>query len=202
MDASSVIDWAWAGAPFDGSESGDLHVVALLPHGALLAVIDGLGHGPEAALAAREAAAVLRANAERPVLDLIERCHERLRKTRGAVMSLVSLDTRSATIDCCGVGNVEGVLFRAHTGSGRKRETIPLRGGVVGYRLPVTKVSTQEVSAGDVLILVSDGIQSSFSDKIELDSQPQLIADAILAQCAKGSDDALVLVVRYLGWTP
>ncbi|HEY3745971.1 MAG TPA: hypothetical protein VGL17_07010, partial [Gemmatimonadaceae bacterium] len=98
MDASTTvrpsIAWAWAGTALEGDESGDLHVVALLPRGALLAVIDGLGHGAEAAAAAREAATILRGHAALPVSDLIELCHEGLRKTRGAVMSLASLDMR------------------------------------------------------------------------------------------------------------
>lgn len=200
--AGAVIDWAWAGAGLDGGESGDLYVVVPLPSGALLAVIDGLGHGPEAALAARAAALVLQTQAELPVRDLIERCHDALHKTRGAVISLASLDTRSSTMDWCGVGNVEGLLFRATSSSGRVSEAVPTRGGVVGYRLPPLKVSTVAVSLGDLLVFASDGIRSNFSAAIDLDSPPQLVADAILEQYGKTSDDALVLVARYLGSTP
>lgn len=190
-----LVDWAWAGSALEGPDSGDLHVVVPLPRGALLAVIDGLGHGPEAALAAREAADILRAQPALPVSDLIDLCHEGLRKTRGAVMSVASLDIRSSTIDCCGVGNVEGVLFRAD----RSREAIATRGGVVGYRLPCLKVSTLTVSFGDTLVLVTDGISSDFTSVVARDAAPQVIADSVLAGCAKGTDDALVLVVRYLG---
>ena len=39
--------------------SGDLAVVTLLPEGVLVAGIDGLGHGQEAARAARKAAEVV-----------------------------------------------------------------------------------------------------------------------------------------------
>lgn len=202
MTARSVIDWAWAGAALGGGESGDLHVVTLLPSGALLAVIDGLGHGPEAALAARAAALVLQTQAELSVLELIERCHEALHKTRGAVMSLASLDSRSSTVDWCGVGNVEGLLFRENLGSVRACEAVPTRGGVVGYRLPSTKVSTVSVRSGDLLVFASDGIRSNFNDAVDFDSPPQAIADAILARHARTSDDALVLVARYLGPTP
>jgi serine phosphatase RsbU (regulator of sigma subunit) len=189
------VAWAWAGSALEAAESGDLHVVVPLPRGALLAVIDGLGHGPEAALAAREAAGILRARAALPVSDLIELCHEGLRKTRGAVMSVASLHVPSATIDCCGVGNVEGVLF--HTDG--TREAIATRGGVVGYRLPRLRISTLTVSIGDTLVFVTDGIASDFTSVVELEADPDMIADSVLARCAKGTDDALVLVVRYLG---
>lgn len=197
--APSILDWAWAGAGLHGEVSGDLHMVELLAHGALFAVIDGLGHGPEAAAASREAVRVLRAEPERPLRDLVEACHEALRKTRGAVMSLVSLDTQSATIDWCGIGNVEGVLLRAQPGDGRASEAITTRGGVVGYRIPSIKVSTLPLHPRDLFILATDGIRSGFTSEVDLDCDLQTIADGIFARHASKSDDALVLVARYLG---
>jgi phosphoserine phosphatase RsbX len=199
VEQASVIDWAWAGAAFEGGESGDLHVVAPLRHGALLGVIDGLGHGPEAALAAREAAAILEAHSELPVQELIERCHVGIRKTRGVVMTLASLDTRSSTIDWCGVGNVEAVLFRARAGAEPAREAISARGGVVGYRLPPMKVRSVSIATGDLLVLATDGIRSAFAAVVDVEDEPQFIADSILDRCAMASDDALVLVARYRG---
>ena len=68
------------------NESGDRHLVKTIPGGTLLAVVDGAGHGPEAAIAARMAIGILEAHpTEDPVL-LVRRCHVRLRATRGAVM--------------------------------------------------------------------------------------------------------------------
>jgi phosphoserine phosphatase RsbX len=205
MSASSerpIIEWAWAGAPLEGTESGDLHVFAPFPYGALVAVIDGLGHGPEAAAAARVAASILTANAALPVRDLIERCHEGLRPTRGAVMSLASLDARSSTVEWCGVGNVEGVLLRASPTSARASEAIGTRGGVVGFRLPPLHVRTVPISPRDVLVMVTDGIRNGFTESIDLEGEPQAVADTVFARHAKGSDDSLVFAARYLGRAP
>jgi negative regulator of sigma-B (phosphoserine phosphatase) len=130
---------------------------------------------------------------------LFDACHEALRKTRGAVMSLASLDTRSATVDWCGIGNVEGALLRAQPGGGRKSEAITTRGGVVGYRMPNIKVSTLPLHPRDVFILATDGIRSGFVGEVDLDSDPQAIADRVFARYRTNSDDALVLVARYLG---
>lgn len=196
---SPLVDYAWAGAALHGAESGDLHVVEILPFGVLLAVIDGLGHGPEAALAAGAAASILHENAKLPVLELFEHCHRGLRGTRGAVMSLASLDARSSTIDWCGVGNVEGVLLRGSSSKARKNEALTARGGVVGYRLPPLKVSTVSVLPADVLIFATDGVRADFTRVADPESEPTLIAESILARCATGADDALVLVARYLG---
>ena len=88
-----LIECHAASRPYAGAAvSGDLEVVTYFPGGALAAVIDGLGHGPEAAHAASVAAAVLRRQPAEPVTDLMVLCHEALRPTRGAVMSLASFD--------------------------------------------------------------------------------------------------------------
>jgi hypothetical protein len=194
-----VIEWGWAGRAFGaGDESGDVHVVMLLPNGALLAVIDGLGHGTEARAAACEAAAVLTKDPARPPLELIQRCHEALRRTRGAVMSVVRIHAADSALEWCGVGNVEAILLRADRAQ-RGTESVVARGGVVGYRLPALKAARVGLCPRDVLFMATDGIDSEFSADLSLDESPQWLADQILAHHAKVSDDALVLVARYLG---
>lgn len=189
---------AWASRALEGDISGDLHVVTFTTRGALLAVIDGLGHGVDAASAAREAATILEAEAEQPLRELISLCHQGMSKTRGAVMTVVSLDVVSGTLEWCGVGNVEGVLVRVGTDR-RKGESVVARGGVVGYRLPPLKVTATEIAPGDMLVLATDGIRSGFADSIEPECEPQFIADRILERYGRGTDDALVLVARYQG---
>jgi negative regulator of sigma-B (phosphoserine phosphatase) len=196
---AAVVDWGWAGAALEGDESGDLHVVVPLPHGALLALIDGLGHGPEAAEAARQAATILRDRASLPVHDLLELCHEGLRGTRGAVMSLVTLDSRSSTIEWFGVGNVEGLLLHSDVAGKRSHEAISARGGVLGYRMPPLKAGHARIFPSDVLVLASDGIRNDFGTEVPLEWEPQAIADWLLSRYGKTTDDALVLVARYLG---
>ncbi|GEJ58966.1 SpoIIE family protein phosphatase [Anaeromyxobacter diazotrophicus] len=197
---AAVLDWAWAGAPLAGErESGDAHVVAAFAGGALVAVLDGLGHGPEAALASRAAARVLVAHAGEPVAALVERCHEALRPTRGAVMSVACFQEAEGAMTWVAVGNVEGILLRAAPAAARAREAIVARGGVVGYQLPPLRPVTLPVTAGDTLVLATDGIRSGFVAGLEVRGEPQQVADAIFAGYARGSDDALVLVARYLG---
>jgi hypothetical protein len=202
QESAPLLTWATAGAPLAGStESGDVHVVAPFPNGVLVAVIDGLGHGSEAALAAQEAARILEARAGEPVLDLVRRCHEGLRKSRGAVMSIASFDERNDSLAWVGVGNVDGVLLRG-AASGLRDEAIAGRGGVVGYQLPPLRAAIVVASRGDVLIMSTDGIRGGFSGALDLEAAPQAIADLIFSRYAKGSDDALVLVARYMGGAP
>ena len=51
-------------------------------------------------------------------------------------MSLASFNALDGAMTWLGVGNVTGLLLRADAGAERKRESLLLRGGVVGYRLP------------------------------------------------------------------
>jgi phosphoserine phosphatase RsbX len=194
-----IVECGAAGFALEEPASGDVHVVARFPGGVLVGVIDGLGHGPEAAAAANGAARVLEAFAGEPIPALFERCHEALRGTRGAVVSVASFDAPSSSMTWSGVGNVEGFLFRAARGAEPAREAIMLRGGIVGYQLPSIRVSALQVSCGDVLVFATDGLRSGFADRLPATGTPQEIADALLARHARGSDDALVVVARYLG---
>jgi negative regulator of sigma-B (phosphoserine phosphatase) len=194
-----VIDWAVAERPITGERvSGDRHVVEAYDGGVLVAVIDALGHGEGAAKTARLAADALRGRAHEPLAALIGFCHQSLRFGRGAVMSLASFDARSASLHWLGIGNVEAILIRADANASRAREGLLLRNGVVGLQMPAPREVTLPVSRDDVLILATDGIAGGFIEGYH-PGTPQQLADDILAQYGKPSDDALVLVARYLG---
>jgi serine phosphatase RsbU (regulator of sigma subunit) len=194
------IEWGFAGRALPGEPiSGDLHLVSDFPGGALAAVIDGLGHGPDAAAASAAAAEALKADPASPVLRQVAACHAALRSTRGVVLSLAAFNYASHTVSWVGVGNVEGILLRA---DGTARESIVSRAGVVGYQLPPLREASHPVRPGDLLILATDGIRSSVVEQRLEDDAPQAIANRILALHGKTTDDALVLVVRYLGAPP
>jgi len=200
VNATAVIDWGVAGSALAGeTESGDLHLVKLIPTGALVAVVDGLGHGADAATAARGAVATLGRYAHESLLVLIERCHHALTGTRGVVMSLANLDSRAGTMTWLGVGNVEGILQHASPAAGPSRASLVARGGIVGRELPPLRTATVPISPGDTLLFASDGIKGGFADTLPGDASPQQLADQILASYGKGTDDALILVARYLG---
>ncbi len=193
------LEWGVARQTAPGeSVTGDAHL--LLPHqrGLLLAVIDGSGHGPEAAHAAAWAVATLRGMPECSVLEQLNRCHAALARTRGVVMTLADFNRHDQTLTLCGVGNVEAVLFRAETAADNATsESALLRGGVVGAQLPAPYAAVVPVHAGDVLVMATDGVRTDFSRNTALHNPPQRAADQLLRQHARGTDDALVLVARF-----
>lgn len=196
----SLIEWSVAARSISGeSVSGDLHVVKPFDHRVLVAVIDGLGHGPEAAAAARQAAEILGGYEGESIISLIKQCHQALKLTRGVVMVVAKMNNVENTMTWLGLGNVQGRLLRADPRATPSRESVLMRGGLVGYQLPTLQVSVVPVAPGDLLILATDGIQTAFADEINLRETPQRIADKILVRHSKGNDDALVLVARYRG---
>lgn len=197
-----LIEWGVASAVMPGeSESGDSYVVEGFDQGVLVGVVDGLGHGSEAALAARTVGATLADFARESVIALFRHCNEAAQKTRGVVMSLASFSNKDSTMTWAGVGNVEGLLLRADANASPAAEYLLLRSGGVGFNLPELRATVIPLQRGDMLIFATDGIRSNFSQALllNLHETPQRIAERILAQNLKGTDDALVLVARYKG---
>ncbi len=190
------LEWGVAGIALPGfSESGDRHIVHVFEGGALVAVMDGLGHGPDAAAAAMEAYAILQTNAGENVISLIRRCHAGLKNTRGATISLASFNFRDALMTWMGVGNVQGILLRIDRND--KEETLLLRPGVVGSHLPSLQAAVLPISPGDSLAFATDGVEGNFDYSWVRCQPPGRAAESILARHAKGKDDALILVARY-----
>jgi negative regulator of sigma-B (phosphoserine phosphatase) len=179
--------------------SGDLAIVALLPEGALVAAIDGLGHGGEAARAARKAGHVLRERPSQDLVLLVQRCHSALRDTRGAAISLAFVSPAEETMTWLGVGNVEGRVLSGDPSARRPKGSLALRSGVPGHELPNVRTATLDLRPGDVLVLATDGIETSFADSLDTSGSPQAISERILAAHRKPTDDALVVALRFLG---
>lgn len=203
-----VLDWSVASRPLSGQPvSGDSHLVAPFEGGALMAALDGLGHGPDAETASRAAVELMRGAPQLPVDALVKNCHAALGRLRGVVMSLASFDARRSRMTWVGVGNVEGLLVRPLDGMGVARERLLVQGGIVGQTLPSIRPSTVPLSRNDVIIFATDGVDPAFLDSRLLDAVRQLapverLAHDVLERHAKGRDDALVLVARYLGGEP
>lgn len=180
-------------------ESGDRHLVCCNRSGILIAAIDGIGHGGEAASVSETAATLLKNLADEPIISLVERCHQKLRGTRGVVLSLACVDHEHGMLTWLGVGNVQGVLMHRGSRKGPVQESLLLRAGVVGSQLPPLQASVVRVAREDTLFFATDGIRKDFVETLTRLENPQRAADRILNNYRSGNDDALVLVVRLTG---
>ena len=198
--AREPVEWSVAKRCRRGeATSGDLAVVNVLPDGAFVAGVDGLGHGAEAARAAGRAAAVVRASPGPDLVRLMQRCHIALRGTRGAAISLAFISASEGGMTWLGVGNVEGRVVSYNRSATRPKGSLALGRGVAGYELPAVRTAALEVRPGDVLIFATDGVDPSFADSLDLSGSTHAITERIMARHRKPADDALVVAVRYLG---
>jgi negative regulator of sigma-B (phosphoserine phosphatase) len=183
----------------DAEVSGDRFCVIPAPAGVLVAVIDGLGHGSEAAEASARACEVLSGASGRSLPDTLERCHAALRGTRGAVIALALFPRCSPDMQWLAVGNVEGLLLHG-SARGPARDTIVQRPGIVGHGLPRLIASTLPVSVGDTLVFATDGLERGFGHALSTGAaRPADGAAALLRRFATGNDDALLVLAHYVG---
>ncbi len=194
------LDLGVAGIAIEGEQrSGDLAVFAPYDRGGLAVVIDGLGHGDDAADASAIAEKVIREHASAEPAALLARCHEALRRSRGVVLTAAWFDLEDLEISWAGVGNVEARLVRGAAVYGDRHDSALVLGGVVGYNLPPVRPSYFELRPGDAVAFATDGIDADYSASLTPGLSAQRLAERILERHARDTDDALAAVVRYVG---
>jgi negative regulator of sigma-B (phosphoserine phosphatase) len=187
-----------AGAALAGEErSGDLAVFAPYDGGALVAAIDGLGHGAAAADASAAAAEQFRRHRGEPPETLLKHCHQALRATRGVVATLAWFEL-DGSLTWTGVGNVEGRLVRADRERGDTLDSPTLFGGVLGWSLPTVRLVRTTLAPGDCVVMATDGIAADFGSSLQPGVPAPEQARRVLETHSRDSDDALVVAVRYL----
>ena len=176
-------------------DNGDRYYVNKTESGLMVAVIDGLGHGSPASEAAEIALECLQQRGNDTPENFYRICEEKLVKTRGVVAGIATIDTRTDKLEYVGIGNIEAQVY-----SGGNVYTLISRHGVVGYgQRPKTRAHDTVFAPGAMLIMFSDGISTKFklSEYYGLVDQPaQFIADVLIRDWSRTTDDATVVVVR------
>lgn len=177
--------------------SGDVVVSAGTRRGQLVALIDGLGHGPGAAEVATRAADAFREHAELPLPELFAVVHRELRGTRGAAASAASFDASSQCFEFAGIGNVAPRVLTESQPT-NARATPLVRPGVLGSAF--RSVTSQRVPfhEGDALLLYSDGVHGRFDALALRLLDAQSAAEDVLATASRDNDDASCVVVRAI----
>lgn len=159
-----------------------------------LTLVDGLGHGPEAAVAAQAALATLAAHPALGPTDSVRACHRALAGTRGAAISVVCLDLLAAELRFAGIGNVEVRLWQR----GRVERLIAYR-GIVGAVMRTIREFVYPLDADWVLVMHTDGIRGRFDlpalPAFQQRNMHELTA-VILADWSRLQDDATVVAVQ------
>ena len=156
-------------------------------------LVDGLGHGPEAAIAASAATTAFQRLANGSPDDALVALDTALHETRGAALSVVMIDETLRTMDFSGVGNVDGRIL-----ADRATQHLMPQSGIVGHGMPKLRSTEASWPAGGRLVLHSDGILARWRSESYpglTAAHPALLAGVIYRDFARDRDDATVVVL-------
>lgn len=157
-------------------------------------VVDGLGHGPLAAEASKEAIRLFRQHAAMDLVELMRTLHSGLRPTRGAAAAMARIDSAKREIQFVGVGNIAATIVA----DGTSRSMVSFN-GTIGHEARKIQSFAYEFPADALLVMHSDGLSShwridQFAGLSARD--PAIIAGVLFRDFRRLRDDATVVVLR------
>jgi len=176
-----------------------------------LMLADGLGHGRHAHQLVSQLKQKLEWIEKRSTYRLsLEQCivemHQMLKKggqDHQAAAALIQIDTTAQQISSIIIGNIG-----AYLASEQGEIHIPASHGMLGGRIPSSlRATSYSIQTPSLLLLCSDGMEASKASRklkqtlttinFQL-SRAEEMAESILADCGKSTDDASCIVVRLL----
>jgi anti-sigma regulatory factor (Ser/Thr protein kinase) len=181
--------------PKPGEEiSGDAWMAQQRGSRNVIAVADGLGHGPLAAEASRMAMRVIRQHvADGPERRMVA-VHAGLKSTRGGAVAVAEVDLGRNIVRFCGLGNISAVILS----DGSERRLVS-QNGTAGHTAGRISEFTYPWPSGALLVLHSDGLATrwDFGSYPGLARRhPSLIAAVLYRDFNRGRDDVTVVVAR------
>jgi serine phosphatase RsbU (regulator of sigma subunit) len=174
--------------------SGDAVVIRPLERGLFVAIVDVLGHGPEAHELTHVIDAYLARYGSADVSGLMTRLHQHLMGTRGAAVGLCAIDAAAGRIDYAGIGNTVMRRF------GKVESRLVSQDGVLGQNMRTPLAQTLQLDPGDLVVLYTDGVSDRFTSNDYpgvLRHAPKEVASNIVQRFGKDHDDAACVAVRY-----
>lgn len=158
-------------------------------------LVDGLGHGPLAARAARQAVRVFEdLPADTSPGAVLSALHRGLAATRGAAAAVVNVDIAERRLVFAGVGNVAGWIVDHD-----RRRGLVSTPGILGHQTRTAKEFAVDLAVGASAVLHTDGVTDKWSTRDYpgvLSHAPMCLAAVLLRDRAVRRDDAGVVVVR------
>jgi serine/threonine protein phosphatase PrpC/anti-sigma regulatory factor (Ser/Thr protein kinase) len=173
--------------------NGDAFVIRERGGRLLAGVIDGLGHGEAAQVAAVAAQSYVQSNFDLPLDQLFWGVSSACQGTRGVVMALVRFESATA-MTSANLGNIE-----TRTWTGGERFEMTVQRGFLGAQEDHVHVQQHRWHPDWMLVLHSDGLrgQWQWSDFPGLErASPQTVANQLFKALAKENDDATVMAVK------
>lgn len=173
-------------------ETGDSFAIATGDEATTVMVCDGLGHGPLAARASREAVKLFLAGPDDDPAAILRRLHHGLGHTRGGAVAVARVTSDSVTYT--GIGNISGWIVY----DGRRQGMISAH-GIAGHRGRRPRQYVYPLDEHATVVLHSDGLTDRWNPAVMpglFARSPAVIAATLLREAGTRRDDACVLIVR------
>ncbi len=173
---------------------GDAFAFSPRVRGVAVIMIDGLGHGADAAVAAEAAVECFHRRSTDDLVNLFQALDRELRPTRGAAIAIAHVDLQDRAVHFMGVGNISGILI-----SGGKARNMVSHNGIVGHTMRRVQQFDYPFAEDPTVILHSDGVGTRWQPMALIErglTNPTAIAAQLWRSDARGRDDAGVVVVR------
>ncbi|MBC8282032.1 MAG: SpoIIE family protein phosphatase [Chloroflexi bacterium] len=167
-----------------------------------LCIVDGLGHGENAEVAAIAALQYVGSHISEPLADIFSGCNNEIFRTRGVVMGLAVIDRQNATLTYGGIGNIVARIVTNYPDSPGESMQFIGDTGIVGGGYRRFCEQTVEISPGQLLLMHTDGIPEHLDISpypAEIKSDLSKLATAIIDDWGKETDDRAVVIYRYDG---
>ena len=173
--------------------SGDGWDIRIDDGKASVMVADGLGHGPVAAEASDEALKIFAATSGSPS-TILERAHPLMRGTRGAAVSIATVDANRGIVDYAGAGNISCRMI-----SGIEDRSLMSQHGTLGVQIRKLQDISYVWPEHSLIVLHSDGLVTRWNLKDVgglLQCDPAVVAGWLLRDHTRGHDDVTVVVLK------
>lgn len=184
--------------PYPGQDvCGDGWSARQRPDQMQMLVADGLGHGQQAAEAAREAVKIFGESAWLSPERLVEAMHAGMHQTRGAAVAVAEVNVGRSEVRFAGIGNIAGIIISP----GNSRHLVS-HNGTAGHTAYKIQEFVYPWSSQALLVMHSDGLTSRWnlgSYPALLGRHPALIAAVLYRDFKRGRDDVAVAVARQVG---
>lgn len=192
----SPLDIGAATRPHPGmGDNGDVFIIKKWEKSAIVAVVDGVGHGQFAYRAAQKARQYIEVHFDQPLIEMFRGVALNCTATRGVVMAVARFDWEERKMTFACIGDIEARVIGTP-----EPMTFVVRRGIVGVNAPNPVVTEHPWDIrGNMMILHSDGLPTHW----QWEEFPHLfnktaeeVAWGLLNSLAKDNDDATVVVVR------
>ena len=157
-------------------------------------VADGLGHGPDAARAARAAMEAFGFHNSAKPVDLMRICHAALAGTRGAAAGAAQFTSARGLGSFAGVGNIS-----CRVESADAHQELASHNGTLGHDLPRVQQFDFIFPPEAILVLHTDGLATRWAVSEYpglIGAHAGLIASILYRDHERGNDDVTVVVVK------